>query len=291
MRYGALEAGGTKMVCAIGDENGTILDRTRIPTTTPEETIPQLLSYFENRDIDALGIACFGPVDPDPESATYGHILQTPKIAWRNTDIVGAFSGALRVPVGFDTDVNGSLLGEVTYGVAKGIQNAVYYTVGTGIGAGVMVNGKLLHGMQHTEAGHILMRPVGGDSYPGCCPSHGMCLEGMASGPAIEGRWKKKAEQLSDDAAVWELESAYLAQAMTATILLLSPEIIILGGGVMEQRQLFSLIREKTLDLLNGYLDTKQLRAMDTYIVPASLDGNQGILGCLRLAAMAEAGV
>ena len=288
MRYGALEAGGTKMVCAIGDENGTILERTRIPTTTPEETMPQMVSFFRDKAMDALGIACFGPIDPDEKSATYGQILHTPKIPWRYFDIVGAFAKELQVPVGFDTDVNGSLLGEVTYGTAKGIENAVYYTVGTGIGAGVMTNGKLLHGMQHAEGGHVLMRPVNGDAFSGCCPSHGACLEGMASGTAIEKRWGKTGIELSSKAEVWELESEYLAQAMMSTILLLSPEIIILGGGVMEQTQLFPLIREKTLNLLNGYLDTKQLRAMDSYIVPASLGGDQGILGCLRLAELAK---
>ena len=287
MRYGALEAGGTKMVCAIGDENGTILEQETFPTTTPEETIPLLVDYFRERQIQALGIACFGPIDPDPDSETYGYILHTPKLAWRNYDIVGAFRKALCVPVGFDTDVNGSLLGEVTYGAAKGLKNAVYYTIGTGIGGGVMVNGSLLHGMQHAEAGHVLMRPVQGDSFPGCCPSHGSCLEGMASGPAIEARWKQSAKELAARDEVWELESEYLAQAMVATILLLSPEMIILGGGVMHQTQLFPLVREKTKALLNNYLDTKQLRAMDTYIVPAGLDGNQGIMGALQLAAEA----
>lgn len=284
MRLGALEAGGTKMVCAIGDENGTILEQETFPTTTPRETMPLLIRFFREKQVEALGIACFGPIDPDPQSETFGYILRTPKLAWRNYDIVGAFQRELSVPVGFDTDVNGSLLGEATYGAAKGIKNAVYYTIGTGIGAGIMVNGTLLHGMQHAEAGHILMRPVQGDSFPGCCPSHGACLEGMASGPAIEARWKQKAETLAGKSEVWELESEYLAQAMVATVLLLSPEIIILGGGVMHQEQLFPLIREKTKALLNDYMDTKQLREMEHYIVPAKLQGRQGILGALQLA-------
>ncbi|MBR0090959.1 MAG: ROK family protein [Lachnospiraceae bacterium] len=282
---GALEAGGTKMICAIGDETGKIGERISIPTTTPAETVPPMIDFFRDKGIEALGIACFGPVDPDPASKTYGRILKTPKLPWRDYDIVGAFREALHVPVGFDTDVNGSLLGEITFGASKGIRNAVYYTIGTGIGAGIMSEGNLLHGMQHAEAGHILMRPVAGDSFQGCCPSHGNCLEGMASGPAIKQRWGAGGKELADKKEVWELESDYLAQAMLATIMMLSPEVIILGGGVMAQEQLFPLIREKTLKLLNGYLDTPQLRDIDRYIVPASLHGDQGICGCLKLAA------
>ena len=282
---GALEAGGTKMICAIGDETGKIGERISLPTLAPEETVPPMIDFFRDKGIEALGIACFGPVDPDPASKTYGRILKTPKLPWRDYDIVSAFREALNVPVGFDTDVNGSLLGEVTFGASKGIRNAVYYTIGTGIGAGIMSEGNLLHGMQHAEAGHILMRPVAGDSFKGCCPSHGNCLEGMAAGPAIEQRWGKSGKELADQTEVWELESDYLAQAMLTTIVMLSPEVIILGGGVMAQEQLFPMVREKTLKLLNGYLDTPQLRDIDHYIVPASLNGDQGILGCLKLAA------
>ena len=283
MIYGALEAGGTKMVCAIGDETGKIIEQTSIPTTTPEETMPLILSYFRDKDIAAIGCACFGPIDPTKGSPTYGRILLTPKLPWRNYDIVGALS-ELGVPVGFDTDVNGSLLGEMTYGAHKGVQNAAYYTIGTGVGLGVMVNGTLLHGMLHAEGGHILMRAHERDTFKGCCPSHGACLEGMASGPAIEQRWGKKAVELADNDEVWEIESYYLAQSMVSTILLLSPEVIILGGGVMHQTQLFPLIRKKTLELLNGYLKTKQLDDIDNYIVPASLNDDQGIMGCLKLA-------
>ncbi len=284
MLFGALEAGGTKMVCAVGDENGKILEQVKFPTKTPEETVPPMIGYFRNKKIAALGIACFGPIDLDPGSPTYGHILKTPKPGWQNCAIVRIFADALHVPVGFDVDVNGALLGEAAYGAAKGKQNAVYYTVGTGIGAGIMTGGKLLHGMQHAEAGHIPVRRVPGDGFAGCCTVHGDCLEGLASGPSIEARWGEKAELLSDRSEVWELESEYLAQAMTTAILMLSPEIIILGGGVMQQTQLFPLIRQKTLALLNGYLDTPQLRDVDHYIVPSALNGRQGILGCIELA-------
>lgn len=284
MRIGALEAGGTKMVCAIGDETGKIYEQESFPTVTPEETLPQLLDYFKGKEIEALGIACFGPIDLDRDSDNYGYITTTPKTAWMNTDIAGYFANGLNVPVGFDTDVNGSLLGEVTYGQAKGLGDAVYYTIGTGVGAGVMSGGKLVHGAMHPEAGHMLLRVREDDPMPeGICPFHGACLEGMAAGPSLEKRWGKKAIEMKDDAKVWDLEAYYLAQCMVTTTLMLSPKIIILGGGVMHQTQLFPLVREKTRELLNGYIKNDTVNDMDHYIVPASLHDDQGIMGCLKL--------
>lgn len=284
MRIGALEAGGTKMVCAIGDETGKIYEQESFPTVTPEETLPQLLDYFKGKKIEALGIACFGPIDLDRDSDTYGYITTTPKTAWMNTDIAGYFANGLNVPVGFDTDVNGSLLGEVTYGQAKGLGDAVYYTIGTGVGAGVMSGGKLVHGAMHPEAGHMLLRVREDDPMPeGICPFHGACLEGMAAGPSIEKRWGKRAIEMKDDAKVWDLEAYYLAQCMVTTTLMLSPKIIILGGGVMHQTQLFPLVREKTRELLNCYIKNDTVNDMDHYIVPASLHDDQGIMGCLKL--------
>ena len=284
MRIGGLEAGGTKMVCAIGDETGKIYEQESFPTVTPEETLPQLLDYFKGKKIEALGIACFGPIDLDRDSDTYGYITTTPKTAWMNTDIAGYFANGLNVPVGFDTDVNGSLLGEVTYGQAKGLGDAVYYTIGTGVGAGVMSGGKLVHGAMHPEAGHMLLKVREDDPMPeGICPFHGACLEGMAAGPSIEKRWGKKAIEMKDDAKVWDLEAYYLAQCMVTTTLMLSPKIIILGGGVMHQTQLFPLVREKTRELLNGYIKNDTVNDMDHYIVPASLHDDQGIMGCLKL--------
>ncbi|MCR5790839.1 MAG: ROK family protein, partial [Lachnospiraceae bacterium] len=279
MMYGALEAGGTKMVCAIGKADGSILEQTSIPTTTPEETLPAIAAYFKDKEIAALGIACFGPVDLNRDSDTYGYITSTPKQGWQNCDIVGYFKDKLQVPIGFDTDVNGSLLGEVTYGAAKGLQDVVYYTFGTGVGAGIMTNGKLLHGMLHPEAGHMIMEREPGDTFEGNCPFHHTCLEGMASGPAIEKRWGKTGKELADKPEVWELEASYLAQAMVNTICILSPQRIILGGGVMHQEQLFKLVREKTAARLNRYIKAKPLEQMDQYIVPASLHDDQGIMG------------
>ncbi len=284
MLYGAIEAGGTKMVCALGDENGKILDQISIPTVTPEETMPPIVEYFTGKDIAALGIACFGPVDPDPASPTYGRILNTPKIPWRNYDIVGAMKEALGVPVGFDTDVNGSLLGEVTWGAARGLTDVVYITIGTGVGAGILSGGRLVHGMLHPEAGHVRVIPAPGDNYKGRCPTHGNCLEGMAAGPAIEERWGAKAKELKDRPEVWDIEACYIAQAIRNMIMILSPQRFILGGGVMHQEHLFPIIRKKVLEEVNGYIDTKELRDIDSYIVPAGCRDDQGIMGCIKLA-------
>lgn len=284
MILGALEAGGTKMVCAIGDENGNIFEQVSIPTETPEITMPKMISYFKEKGIEALGIGCFGPIDPDPDSDTYGYITSTPKLAWANYNIVGAFRDALECPVGFDTDVNGSVLGEVTFGQAKGKKCVVYVTIGTGVGAGIYIEGRLLHGMLHPEAGHILMKKRADDTYGGKCPYHKTCMEGLAAGPAIEERWGKKAIELKDNQAVWDLEAYYIAQALANYILILSPDMIILGGGVMHQEQLFPLIRKYVTEMLNGYIKTEELADLDHYIVPASLHDDQGIMGCLELA-------
>ncbi len=284
MILGALEAGGTKMVCAIGDETGKIFEQISIPTVTPEETVPKMIAYFKEKKIEALGIGCFGPIDPDTDSSTYGYITSTPKLAWANYNIVKAFEEALGCPVGFDTDVNGSVLGEVTFGQAKNKKCVVYVTIGTGIGAGIYIEGKLLHGMLHPEAGHVMIQKREGDNYKGKCPYHTNCLEGHAAGPAIEERWGKKAIELKDNEAVWDLEAYYIAQALTGYVLTLSPDMIILGGGVMHQEQLFPLIRKYVSEMLNGYIKTKELADMDHYIVPASLNDDQGIMGCLELA-------
>lgn len=195
MVLGALEAGGTKMVCAIGNEKGEILEQISIPTETPEITVPKLLSFFKGKEIEALGIGCFGPIDVDRTSETYGYITTTPKLAWQNCDIVGAFKRELGVPVGFDTDVNGSALGEYTWGIAKGLHSCIYITIGTGVGVGVIVDGNLIHGMMHPEGGHVLLNRHPEDTYEGFCPFHKNCMEGLAAGPAIEGRWGQESSR------------------------------------------------------------------------------------------------
>lgn len=284
MLLGALEAGGTKMVLAIGNENGEIFEQTSIPTQTPEITMPKIVEYFKEKKIDALGVGSFGPIDLDRSSKSYGHITSTPKLAWANYDIVGMLKQELQVPIGFDTDVNASALGEATWGSMKGLSSGIYITVGTGIGVGVYMNGSPLHGMLHPEGGHILLNKHQDDHFEGVCPFHPNCLEGMASGPSVEKRWGKKAIDLKDQTEVWELEAYYIAQGIVNFILTLSPHKIVLGGGIMHQEQLFPLIRKKVATLLNGYVKTSQIENLDQYIVPAALKDDQGIMGCLQLA-------
>lgn len=272
------------MVCAIGNEDGEILNRISIPTQTPEITIPRLIDYFMDKEIDALGIGCFGPIDLNRKSRTYGYITTTPKLAWANYNITGVFREALGVPVGFDTDVNGSALGEAVWGCTKGLSDSMYITIGTGVGAGIISNGKLLHGMLHPEAGHVLLRKHPEDAYEGGCPYHRTCLEGLAAGPAIEARWGKKGAELADQKAVWELEAFYIGQALVNYIMILSPERIVLGGGVMHQEHMLPLVREEVKRQLAGYIKTKELEDMEHYIVLPSLNDNQGIMGALKLA-------
>jgi fructokinase len=284
MLFGALEAGGTKMVLAVGNENGEILEQISIPTETPSVTVSKIIAYFKDKNIEALGIGSFGPIDLDCNSKTYGYITSTPKLAWANYDIVGSIKKELQIPIGFDTDVNASALGEATWGSMKGLSSGIYITVGTGIGVGVYMNGELLHGMLHPEAGHVLLSKHQEDTFEGVCPYHPNCMEGLASGPAIEKRWNKKAIELKEETKVWEMEAFYIAQGLVNYILTLSPHKIVLGGGVMHQEQLFPLIRKQVTQLLNGYVKTAQLEDLDNYIVPASLNDNQGIMGCIQLA-------
>lgn len=300
MRIGAIEAGGTKMVCAIYEVNeeagkdalgaGTenIVDRMTISTETPEKTLPAMISYFKEHQVDAMGIASFGPVDLNKDSKTYGYIGKTPKKAWADCEIVGRFKRELGVPVGFDTDVNGAILGEVTWGAARGCDTAIYITVGTGVGVGVYCNGKLMHGLVHPEAGHILLTKHPADSYKGCCPFHANCMEGLASGPAIEGRWGSKAADLCNRKEVWEMEAYYIAQAITDYILTYSPQKIILWGGVMHQEQLFAMVRTQVQEMLGGYVWHSSITEhIDTYIIAPGLGENPGILGAVRLGMLA----
>ena len=272
------------MVCAVGDENGVVKDRTSFPTRQPEETFADMIAYYKNWDIQALGIGCFGPVDLNRQSRTYGYITKTPKPGWGNCDIVGAFKDALGVPVGFDTDVNGAVLGEVTWGAAKGLDSAIYITIGTGVGVGVYVNGGLLHGLVHPEGGHILLIRHPKDTYEGKCPFHKNCVEGLAAGPSIEARWGKKAAELADRDEVWEMEAYYIAQAITDYILSYSPQKIILWGGVMHQEKLFGMVRKEVLNLLNGYVAHETITEhIDQYIVPPALGEDPGIMGAIKL--------
>lgn len=288
MIIGALEAGGTKMVCAIGDEKGNIIKRSVFPTQTPDITMPLLIDFFSNEGIEALGIGCFGPIDPNKNSKFYGYITSTPKLAWRNYNIVETLKKALNVPIGFDTDVNAAALGEAAWGALKNCEVVMYITVGTGVGVGVCINEKPLHGLMHPEAGHILLRRLENDKYQGKCPYHGDCFEGLAAGPAIEERWGKKAFDLADVPEVWEMEAEYIAQALADYILCYSPNRIVLGGGVMHQKHLFPLIWEKVPRYLKGYVNADEINNnIDNYIVPTGLGEESGIKGAIRLGYLA----
>ncbi|MEZ4770926.1 MAG: ROK family protein [Caldilineales bacterium] len=289
--YGGIEAGGTKFVCAVGSGPDNLLAETQFPTTDPTETIGRAIEFFQSQPVElaAAGIAAFGPVDLDPRSPTYGHVTTTPKPGWANTDLAGRISRALNVPVGFDTDVNGAALGEHRWGAARGLDTFLYLTIGTGVGGGGMLGGQLMHGLVHPEMGHMrLPHDPDGDPFPGICPFHGDCLEGMASGPAIKARWGKPAQDLPDDHPAWQLEARYLALALANLICTVSPQRIILGGGVMNVPQLFPLVRSQVQSLLNGYVQAPQiLNRIDSYIVPPALAGRAGVLGAIALARLA----
>lgn len=291
--YGGIEAGGTKFVCAVGSGPDEIRAEVRFPTTTPQETLQQAVEFFQAQEarlgerLTAIGIASFGPVDLIPQSPTYGFITSTPKPGWRNVDIVGYIRRALKVPVGFDTDVNGAALAEGLWGAAQGLDTFIYLTVGTGIGGGGMVGGKLIHGLLHPEMGHLrIPHDRGRDPFEGRCPYHGDCLEGLASGPALEARWGVRPENLPPDHPAWDLEAEYLALALHNLVCALSPQRVILGGGVMKQAHLFPRIRARLRDLLNGYIPVPAIltEEIEAYVVPPALGDRAGVLGALALA-------
>jgi fructokinase len=288
--YGGIEAGGTKFICAVGSGPDDLRASAQFPTTTPDETIARAIAFFEEQaahePLAAVGIASFGPVDPQPASPTFGYITTTPKPGWAHTDFGGRVGRALSVPVGFDTDVNGAALGEHRWGAAQGLDTFIYLTIGTGIGGGGLVNGRPLHGMVHPEMGHVrLPHAWEADPFPGMCPYHGDCLEGMASGPAIEQRWKQRAEYLPADHPAWALEAQYLALGLVNFITVLSPQRIIMGGGVMQQGRLFPMVRQRVQALLNRYVQAREiLQDIDAYIVPPALGDRAGVLGAIALA-------
>jgi len=286
---GGIEAGGTKFVCAVGSGPTDIKAEIRFPTTIPEQTIEKVLAFFRDfmltGDIESVGIASFGPLDLDQNSPTYGFVTSTPKPGWSNTELSGIIGRELKLPVSIDTDVNGALLGEHHWGAARNLENVIYLTIGTGIGGGALVNGNLVHGLVHPEMGHIILPIRDDDPYIGGCPYHTNCFEGLANGPALEARWGGKAENLPSDHFGWELEAHYISLALHGLICTLSPQRIILGGGVMEQTHLFPLIRHKTLESLKGYIHHENLLMdIDTYIVPPELGKHAGVLGAFALA-------
>jgi len=285
--FGGIEAGGTKFVCAIGSGPDDLRGEIRFPTATPAEAIPKAIAFFqEHGSLDAIGVASFGPIDPNPASNSYGYVTTTPKPHWTNTDLVGPLRDALNVPIGFDTDVNGAALAENRWGAAQGVDTFIYITVGTGIGGGAMVNGELVHGLMHPEMGHMLLpRDKERDPYEGWCPYHGDCLEGLANGPALTERWQVDPTTLPVDHPAWALEAHYLALGVVNMVTILSPQRVIMGGGVMDQEQLFPLVRTEVAALLNNYIQKDELsQGLDSYIVPPKLGAQAGVLGAIALA-------
>lgn len=285
---GGLELGGTKCVCAVGNWPDELAAETTLPTTTLSETLERALAFFvDHGPVEALGIGTFGPVDLRPTSPGYGTIVTGTKPGWKGARILDPFL-ELEVPLALDTDVNAAALGEYRWGVHGGPAGdpLVYITVGTGIGGGAVVDGRLHHGLWHPEMGHLRVpHDREADPFEGCCPSHGDCLEGLASGPALTRRWGQAAHELPDDHPAWELEAAYLAHGLVAIICILAPRRIILGGGVMGREQLFSLIRGKVGALMGSYLPASELVGdIDAYITAPSLGRRSGVLGALALA-------
>ncbi len=294
--WGGIEAGGTKTVCVIGTGPEDLRAEERFPTTTPAETIQRITRFFREQageePPEAVGIGSFGPLDLDPRSARFGYITSTPKPGWAYTDLAGSLRQGLGLPVGLDTDVNAAALGEHRWGAARGLDDFVYLTIGTGIGGGAMVNGRLVHGLGHPEIGHIRVphdRDL--DPFDGCCPYHGDCLEGLASGPALEARWGQPGATLGEDHPAWPLEAEYLALGLVNLICILLPQRIIMGGGIMQQLQLFPLLRRRAQELLHGYLQAPRiLEEIDEYIVPPALGDRAGVLGAIVLAQRAVHG-
>ena len=286
-RFGAVEAGGTKFVCLLGSSPDDIVARTRIPTgSDPEATLAEVVAFFAAEEAPAaVGVASFGPVELRRGHPQFGHITSTPKPGWRDADLVGPIHEALGVPIGFDTDVAGAALGEGRWGAARGLSTFVYMTVGTGIGAAAVVGGQPSSGLGHAEMGHISVPRQAGDTYPGRCPYHGDCLEGMAAGGAIAERFGRPGEQLDGDdlrqATLWE--AGYLAAGLRTIVYTIAPERIVIGGSVAELPGLFPLVRAKLIETLADYGVLPE-HAADDFVVPAGLGGLAGPAGALVLA-------
>ncbi len=293
---GAIEAGGTKFVCATGTGPHDLARATFRTGDDPAQVLPMVTAWLAEQQrqrgtLRAIGVASFGPVDLDRSSPTYGYITSTPKPGWRNTDIVGplrkAFPG---IAVGFDTDVSGATLGEQHWGNGQGLTDFVYITIGTGIGAGAMAGGQLVHGLVHPEMGHMMLPRVPGDEFAGVCPFHGACWEGLCAGPALLKRTGMPAEQLPPDHEAWALEAQYIAYALANLVCVLSPQRIILGGSVRKagrlgQERLFEMIRAKVQEALNGYVVSPALAGeIDRHVVPPLLGDDAGICGAIALA-------
>ncbi|BBM16727.1 fructokinase [Enterococcus avium] len=281
MLYGGIEAGGTKFVCAVADEKLQIKEKISIATTDPQTTFKQVFAFFDRYPIEALGIGSFGPIGIQPDQENYGHILATPKEGWAGVDFLGQMKQRYKVPTAWTTDVNAAAFGEIKRGAAKGRHSCIYLTIGTGIGGGVVINDEVFEGISHPEMGHLYIKRAPEDIYQGTCPYHKDCLEGLAAGPSLEARTGIKGEELPLDHPIWDLQANYLAQALMSYTLILAPEIIILGGGVMNQDHLLKKIQQQFSELMAGYMETPKA---EDYIVRWGLPNESGLIGALLLA-------
>jgi len=292
--YGGIEAGGTKFVCCVASGPEHIVEEVRFATTTPDETLRKTVQFFEryvsSGQIKTIGVGCFGPLDLNPNSPTYGFITATPKPHWSNADVRGALQRGLGVSVAFDMDVNAAAVGEFIWGASRGCDPSLYLTIGTGIGGGYLINGKPLIGLLNLEMGHLRIphsREL--DPFDGNCPFHGDCFEGLASGPAIEKRLGVTGATVPESETFWDIEAGYIASALMNYILTLSPKKIIVGGGVMQREFLFPKVRNRVSELLNGYVSSKVLlEQIDQYIVPPGLGNQSGSMGAIALAMQLE---
>jgi fructokinase len=288
--YGGIEAGGTKFVCIVASAPGQVVDEVRFMTTTPEETLGKAIEFFRpfvaSGQISAIGVGAFGPLDLNPRSPTYGYVTATPKPGWSYADVLGPLQRALKIRVVIDTDVNVAGLGEHKWGASQGCDPSLYLTIGTGIGGGFIKEGRSLIGILHPEMGHLLLpHDRQRDPFSGNCPFHGDCFEGLASGPAIEKRLGTPGAMVPEEDPFWDIEAEYIASALMNYILTLSPEKIILGGGVMQRDFLFEKVRRRVRELLNGYVISKSLTEnIDDYILPPGLGNQAGSLGAIALA-------
>lgn len=289
--FGGIESGGTKFVCMVGQDPDHIISDISFPTTNPDETIRKTIEFFtpyiKRNELVAVGIGSFGPVDLNPASETYGYITTTPKAGWQQVDLCGEIQKALKVPMTFDTDVNAAAFGE-KYWILENqpLDPLIYITVGTGIGVGVIINGSPLHGLIHAETGHIsIPHNWEKDPFPGVCPFHGDCLEGLASGISMKKRWGQSPETLSDSHIAWDLEAEYIAFALVNLIYAYSPMRIILGGGVSQHPGFHQSVRKKVLKINNGYVDSISIsEKIDEYILPPALGNSSGVLGAIAMA-------
>lgn len=282
--FGGIEAGGTKFICAVADEDLNIVDQVRVDTTIPEETMQAVKAFFSQYDVASFGVGSFGPIDVNKASNSYGYITSTPKLAWQDYDFVGDLKKWFAKPVGWTTDVNAASLAEYSVGAAKDANSCLYLTVGTGVGGGFTANGEIYHAYSHPEMGHIKLQKHPHDHFEGACPFHGDCLEGLVAGPAIEKRVGIKGADIAPDHEVWTYVAYYLGQAIANYTLTLAPERVVIGGGVMHQDHLLDMVKDRVLDSLADYVS---LPDIDTYIQAPKLADNAGITGSLLLAKQA----